>query len=78
MLQSVGVYLISVIDYYQALADKLAKTLTEIQNTFMHLKCTCSIMYSEQMHWYWQMCKNIIHTEAEHYTLKIMYKYTNT
>jgi len=30
MLQSVGVYLRSVIDYYQAPANKLAKTLTEL------------------------------------------------
>jgi hypothetical protein len=52
MLQSVGVYLRSVIDCYQAPACKLAKTLTEIQNAFMHLKCTCSIMYSEHMQWY--------------------------
>jgi hypothetical protein len=39
MLQSVVVYLRLVIEYYLASAYKLAKTLTEIHNIFMHLKC---------------------------------------
>lgn len=30
----------------------------------MDLKCTCSIKYSEHVHWYWQMCTNIAHIEC--------------
>ena len=54
----------SVIDYHQAPVYKLAKSLTEMQNTFMHLKCTCSIKNSEHTHWYWQMCMNIVRIEC--------------